>query len=65
MGVDERDPRARPNTWPCMGEHAPGNRGNRFGVWTEIRAHMKDAPAQTTHVDLPQNVVSRRSRPSP
>ena len=70
MGVDERDPRARPNTWPCMGEHAPGNHGNRFGVWTEcVRCGlrlkyvpMKDAPAQTTHVDLPQNVVEALER---
>ncbi|CAE7563794.1 TY5A [Symbiodinium sp. CCMP2592] len=70
MGVDSRDPRSRQETWPCMGEHVAQNHGNRFGVWTECArcglplkyVPMKDAPAQATHVDLPQNVIEALER---
>lgn len=64
-GVDTRDPRARTSQWPCFGSHEAKNHGNRFGVWTECsRCGLRlnyvpavNAPAQTTHVDLPQNVT--------
>ena len=64
-GMDQRDPRAKTQQWPCFGDHHPFSHGNRFGSWTEcttcgVRLSYTpavNAPAQTTHVDLQQNVI--------
>lgn len=64
-GMDQRDPRSKDQQWPCYGNHHPHSHGNRFGSWSEcgvcgLRAQYipaTNAPAQTTHVDLPQNVT--------
>lgn len=70
VGPDPRDPRASKSQWPCFGTHAPTSNGNRFGRWEECHrcAHRLsyipavNAPAQSTHVDLPQNVVEALAR---
>ena len=64
-GMDARDPRQAATQWPCYGEHTPQAGLNRYGKWTEcrccgLRLHYVpaiNAPGQTTHVDLPQNVM--------
>jgi len=69
-GPDERDPRVSKTQWPCMGDHIPGRGGNRFGLWEQCgRCGLRlsytpatTAPAQTTHVDLPRNVVEALAR---
>ena len=63
-GMDQRDPRSKDQQWPCYGNHHPHSHGNRFGSWSEcgvcgLRTQYipaTNAPAQTTHVDLPQKM---------
>lgn len=69
-GVDQRDPRAKDHQWPCFGAHQPVSHGNRYGAWTECGTcglrlsyiPAINAPAQTTRVDLPQNVTMALER---
>lgn len=69
-GPDLRDPRMSSETWPCYNQHAPQVGNNRFGRWSECSAcgvrmsytPAKDAPGQTTHADLPQNVTEALHR---
>ena len=70
VGPDERDPRVSKTQWPCMGDHVPSPGGNRFGLWEQCgRGGLRlsytpatTAPAQSTHVDLPRNVVEALAR---
>lgn len=70
-GPDKRDPRASETCWPCLGSHKPGPlANNRYGQWQECAVcalRLKYVPevnssGQTTHVDLPQNVVEALNR---
>ena len=64
MGPDRRDPRMSKECWPCKGQHEGAWGNNRFGKWLECQkcgvrlnyVPAKDAPAQTTQVNLVQNV---------
>lgn len=64
MGPDLRDPRMSKECWPCKGQHEGAWGNNRFGKWLECQkcgvrlsyVPAKDAPAQTTQVNLVQNV---------
>lgn len=60
MGMDQRDPRALRQQWPCVGHHVPGKaQSNKFASWThcaqcDIRLEYvlkKGAPA--THMQAP------------
>lgn len=71
FGVDERDPRASKETWPCYGNHPNTEEGNnRWGAWKEckvcgLRISYKPAvgaPGQYTQTNMPQNVVEALHR---
>ena len=64
MGPDQRDPRLQKETWPCFGTHIKIWGSNRYGKWEECATcglrltytPAVNAPGQTSHVDLVQNV---------
>lgn len=66
MTVDERDPRNKPETWPCFGTHGKEvTSNNRFAQWTECnRCGLKvryvpavGAPGQSSQTNLTMNVM--------
>eukprot|EP00435_Cladocopium_sp_Y103_P048475 s497_g14.t1 len=69
-GPDMRDPRMSESTWPCYAKHRSQQGNNRYGRWTECAqcgvrlsyTPARDAPGQTTHTDLPQNVIEALHR---
>lgn len=61
--VNLSDPRQKKTQWPRYNDHRLKTGSNRYGQWEEcVKCALRGAPAQTTHVDHPTNVVDALSR---